>query len=193
MLSVISKEDFCRVALEPFPFTCPHISDQWLFAEMPTERQLFMDEREPSLSSVWQLIIHKATHNLLPPFTFFFLILSCGCFSLLSTCGPAYPIRLWNSQQRDAWQCQLERTELRLLFTCTASSLSTFFRDCLHRLLCKQMSFSCCAGSTTWRDLLRAARQGRACIFGNMSTSKRTSRQLKASHSGFVLRVRPNF
>lgn len=72
MLSVISKEDFCRVALEPFPFTCPHISDQWLFAEMPTERQLFMDEREPSLSSVWQLIIHKATHNLLPPFTFFF-------------------------------------------------------------------------------------------------------------------------
>lgn len=55
------------------------------------------------------------------------------------------------------------------------------FSDCLHRLLCKQMSFSCCAGSTTWRDLLRAARQGRACIFGNMSTSKRTSRQLKAS------------
>lgn len=130
------------------------------------------------------------------PSTFFFPILSCGCLSLLSSCGPAYPIRLWRTPAKGRLTMPIREDRaaapLHMHYFKWASSLWKGV-DKLHRLLCKQMSFSSCAGSATWRDLLRTARQGRARIFGNMSTSNSTSRQLKASHNGFVWRVRPNF
>lgn len=54
------------------------------------------------------------------------------------------------SQQRDAWQCQLERTEQWTLSTCITSNEFLVYKELCKKSFtsfCKQMSFSSCHDS----------------------------------------------
>lgn len=105
-------------------------------------------------------------------FLFFFFSLSLFFFTLLlSSCGLAYPIRLWNKPAKGRLTTPIREDRTANPFhmhyfkwVSCVRRIAVKSVDKLHWLVCKQMSFSSCGDAKTWQTCFALCMRNLICF-----------------------------